>query len=258
MIGKTSIQHANQNKQGNSTIKTCMDGHFVGLSAQTSRFELHNAQHSTMKKPQEQSILSNSLLALQVGFIAFFISSTTYDTQDFQPIHCFSRHHGHAVARVFGYLLTFLKSYGLGAVGFTMLLTVLAMQLNVGMEYGMRAALALAKDTVGMVVVVEWPTTSHHDELDGCRICCGMLLTVLAMQLNVGMEYGMRAALALAKDTVGMVVVVEWPTTSHHDELDGCRICCGNLAHFIWCIDWTRIATANDCLDLESSLVLCM
>ena len=71
-------------------------------------------------------------------------------------------------------------------------------------------------------------------------------------------QSSVASALALAKDTVGMVVVVEWPTTSHHDELDGCRICCGNLAHFIWCIDWTRIATANDCLDLESSLVLCM
>jgi ammonium transporter Rh len=34
----------------------------------------------------------------------------------------------------FGYLMTFLKKYGLGAVGFTMMLTVLAMQLNLIVE----------------------------------------------------------------------------------------------------------------------------
>merc|ERR1719440_1767874 len=31
----------------------------------------------------------------------------------------------------FGYLMTFLKLYGLGAVGFTFIITVLAVQINV-------------------------------------------------------------------------------------------------------------------------------
>lgn len=34
----------------------------------------------------------------------------------------------------FGYLMTFLKKYGLGAVGFTMMLTILAMELNLIVE----------------------------------------------------------------------------------------------------------------------------
>ena len=39
----------------------------------------------------------------------------------------------------FGYLMTFIKTYGLGAVGFTMILSVLAMQANIVLEYAMRA-----------------------------------------------------------------------------------------------------------------------
>ena len=38
----------------------------------------------------------------------------------------------------FGYLMTFLRKYGLGAVGFTMLLTALGMQLSIFMEVFVR------------------------------------------------------------------------------------------------------------------------
>lgn len=38
----------------------------------------------------------------------------------------------------FGYLMTFLKTYGLGAVGFTMMLSILSMELNIMVELGMR------------------------------------------------------------------------------------------------------------------------
>ena len=38
----------------------------------------------------------------------------------------------------FGYLMTFLRHYGLGAVGFTMMLSVLAMELNIVVEYAVR------------------------------------------------------------------------------------------------------------------------
>ena len=95
-----------------------------------------------MKVQQQQQVLSNSLLALQVAFCAFFISSTTYDANSFEfDQYVIFRDIMAMLLLGFGYLMTFLKSYGLGAVGFTMLLTVLAMQLNVGVEYGMRAAL---------------------------------------------------------------------------------------------------------------------
>ena len=38
----------------------------------------------------------------------------------------------------FGYLMTFLKKYGLGAVGLTMMLSVLSMELNIAVELGVR------------------------------------------------------------------------------------------------------------------------
>ncbi|EEC50790.1 predicted protein, partial [Phaeodactylum tricornutum CCAP 1055/1] len=38
----------------------------------------------------------------------------------------------------FGYLMTFLKNYGIGAVGFTMMLSILAMEANIPMELIMR------------------------------------------------------------------------------------------------------------------------
>jgi Ammonium Transporter Family len=38
----------------------------------------------------------------------------------------------------FGYLMTFLRKYGLGAVGFTLMLTALSMQLNILVEFLMR------------------------------------------------------------------------------------------------------------------------
>lgn len=38
----------------------------------------------------------------------------------------------------FGYLMTFLKNYGLGAVGLTMMLSVLSMELNIAVELAVR------------------------------------------------------------------------------------------------------------------------
>jgi ammonium transporter Rh len=48
----------------------------------------------------------------------------------------------------FGYLMTFLQHYGMGAVGLTMMLSILAMQLNIAIELGMRFLLeALTSDS---------------------------------------------------------------------------------------------------------------
>lgn len=57
----------------------------------------------------------------------------------------------------FGYLMTFLRKYGLGAVGLTMMLTVLAMQLNVFAEsfarflYGKADSLPLALELPSLI-----------------------------------------------------------------------------------------------------------
>jgi hypothetical protein len=127
-----------------------------------------------MKKQQEQSILSHSLLTLQVAFVAFFISSTTYDTQSFQfQQYIVVRDIMAMLLLGYGYLMTFLKSYGLGAVGFAMLLTVLAMQLKSwhGIWYVCSIDAYYAKTTTTRRRRIGMANASDHDEFDGCRIC---------------------------------------------------------------------------------------
>jgi len=48
----------------------------------------------------------------------------------------------------FGYLMTFLKSYGLGAVGLTMLLTVVNMQCNILVEGSLTGTYAISMDSI--------------------------------------------------------------------------------------------------------------
>jgi len=89
----------------------------------------------------DQSKTALSLLGIvQIALVLFFAMLTTYDE-------------GHAYSSAeyvvfrdimvmlllgFGYLMTFLGKYGLGAVGFTMLLVATAVPLNVAVEYGVR------------------------------------------------------------------------------------------------------------------------
>lgn len=104
----------------------------------------------------KQESFSNLLLVVQGAFIAFFISSTTYsleqDDDSFTyPQYVAFRDIMAMLLMGFGFLMTFLKSYGLGAVGFTMILTALSMQANIAIEYAMRALY------IGTRPEVEWP-----------------------------------------------------------------------------------------------------
>lgn len=69
----------------------------------------------------------------------FFATSADYDDSKYQP----SRYVAFRDIMVmlllgFGYLMTFLGRYGLGSVGFTMLLTAVAIPLNVAVEHYVR------------------------------------------------------------------------------------------------------------------------
>ena len=89
----------------------------------------------------QREIFSHLLLATQVGLVAFFVSGASFDEESFQySEYVVFRDIMAMLLLGFGYLMTFLKTYGLGAVGFTLILTALAMQMNVLVEYGMKAA----------------------------------------------------------------------------------------------------------------------
>lgn len=79
------------------------------------------------------------LLTLQVVLLIFFLFGTTYSDSAFQVKEYIAFRDIMAMLLLgFGYLMTFLKSYGLGAVGFTMLLSVISMQANIPIELFVR------------------------------------------------------------------------------------------------------------------------
>jgi len=90
---------------------------------------------------------STLVLVLQVAMLALFLGLYDYDHGNFSAAE-YSIFSDIMVMLLlgFGYLMTFLKSYGLGAVGLTMFLTVLAMELNLFME---PLARAIYKQDVG-------------------------------------------------------------------------------------------------------------
>ena len=97
---------------------------------------------------KESSGLLTSLLgSIQAGIIVFFIFGTTYSEDDYSPSeYMIFRDIMVMLLLGFGFLMTFLKHFGLGAVGFTMMITVIAIQLNVIVELAMRFIYGKAGD----------------------------------------------------------------------------------------------------------------
>ena len=81
------------------------------------------------------SLVTCILVALQGILILFFLAGTKYAEEPYQVKEYIAFRDIMAMLLLgFGYLMTFLKHYGLGAVGFTMMLSVLAMELNIAVE----------------------------------------------------------------------------------------------------------------------------
>lgn len=106
--------------------------------------------------------LSVALMAVQGGLVFLFLFGTSYpEAEEYSPAEYYVWKDIMAMLLIgFGYLMTFLKEYGLGAVGFTMILTVVAMQLNVMVELLMRAMYGVSEDTswpmpVGMATLID-------------------------------------------------------------------------------------------------------
>lgn len=79
------------------------------------------------------------LIALQALLVVFFVVCTEWTSEEYKYKEYIAFRDIMAMLLLgFGYLMTFLKSYGLGAVGFTMMLSVISMQVNIPMELFLR------------------------------------------------------------------------------------------------------------------------
>ena len=80
-------------------------------------------------------MLTRLLGTIQAALILLFLFGTTYDSRDYSPSeYVIFRDIMVMLLLGFGFLMTFLAKYGLGAVGLTMMLSAVAVQLNVFVE----------------------------------------------------------------------------------------------------------------------------
>ncbi|KAA8497287.1 Ammonium transporter Rh type B [Porphyridium purpureum] len=83
--------------------------------------------------------LTTLIGAVQAILLLLFLGGSTYSRDDYSPAeYIIFRDIMVMLLLGFGFLMTFLKKYGLGAVGLTLLLSVLAIQMNVFAELGAR------------------------------------------------------------------------------------------------------------------------
>jgi ammonium transporter Rh len=96
-------------------------------------------QITSDKKRREDAIVGRLFVVVQALLLAFFVMGTKYSSNDFRVEEYNVYRDIMAMLLLgFGYLMAFLKNYGLGAVGFTLMLTALAMEVNIAVELGVR------------------------------------------------------------------------------------------------------------------------
>jgi hypothetical protein len=84
----------------------------------------------------------------QLLLLLLFFFATSYSSKDYSDEeYIIFRDIMVMLLLGFGFLMTFLAKYGLGAVGFTMLMTVIAIQLNIFVEWGCRVLFGTKEDT---------------------------------------------------------------------------------------------------------------
>jgi ammonium transporter Rh len=99
------------------------------------------------------------LLSVQVVFLLFFCFGAKYSDSDYDVKEYIAFRDIMAMLLLgFGYLMTFLKSYGLGAVGLTMFLTVLSMQANIPIELALRSLYGDDSDDTAWPLPIGMPT----------------------------------------------------------------------------------------------------
>lgn len=114
----------------------------------TEKSPLVGGKHASEALAKSNSGLLTTLLgSIQAGILLFFAFSTTYSEDDYSPSeYMIFRDISVMLFLGFGFLMTFLKQFGLGAVGFTMMISIIAIQLNVMVELIMRFVYGKAGD----------------------------------------------------------------------------------------------------------------
>lgn len=94
-----------------------------------------SSSHIVSYASSNATTLTTLLGSTQVVLLMLFLVGTTYSPKDYNAAeYVIFRDIMVMLLLGFGFLMTFLKRYGLGAVGFTMMLTAIAVQLNIFME----------------------------------------------------------------------------------------------------------------------------
>ncbi len=92
--------------------------------------------HDDSPAMKSTKLVTGIFLVAQIILIPFFVFGTTYSSEDYSTKEYIAFRDIMAMLLLgFGYLMTFLKNYGLGAVGFTMMLSILSMETNILVEY---------------------------------------------------------------------------------------------------------------------------
>jgi ammonium transporter Rh len=85
------------------------------------------------------SLVNFIFVTAQAVLISFFLVGVKYSEEGYEVKEYTAFRDIMAMLLLgFGYLMTFLKTYGLGAVGFTLMLSILSMELNIAVELFVR------------------------------------------------------------------------------------------------------------------------
>ena len=107
------------------------------------------------------------VVKMQAILIAFFIGETTYSESEYSVKEYIAVCDIMAMLLLgFGYLMTFLKKYGMGASCFHHDVVFLSMELNIVVEFCVRLLYSeKGEDTA-------WPMPNSMATLIGFRVCC--------------------------------------------------------------------------------------
>lgn len=107
------------------------------MVTETTPLVIDGGSEHKMTDPAAKSskLLTTLLGSIQLALVLLFLFGTTYDSKDFSSSeYMIFRDIMVMLLLGFGFLMTFLAKYGLGAVGLTMMLTAIAVQLNIFVE----------------------------------------------------------------------------------------------------------------------------
>ena len=109
-------------------------------SETTSLLPTNNHESAFDAAMSNSSLVGMIFAVLQAILLVFFVAGTKYSDEEFDVKEYIAFRDIMAMILLgFGYLMTFLKNYGLGAVGFAMMLSILSMELNLVVELLARA-----------------------------------------------------------------------------------------------------------------------